>query len=120
MLATLLLLAQASSAHVTPTPRTAVDRALPALERSAKTFVAKRSCVSCHHNILPILTFRLAAGRGFTIDRATLESIERKTFRELTNARAFDEAVQGANVSDPTPNDSWLLIAAQKPVSRRT
>ena len=114
MLATLVLLAQASSAHVTPTPRAAVERALPALERSAKTFVANRSCVSCHHNILPILTFRLAAGRGFAIDRATLESVERKTFRELTNARAFDEAVQGANVSDPTPNDSWLLIAAQE------
>jgi ankyrin repeat protein len=114
MLATLVLLAQTSSAHVTPNPRAAVERALPALERSAKTFVANRSCVSCHHNILPILTFRLAAGRGFTIDRATLATIERKTFRELTNARAFDEAVQGANVSDPTPNDSWLLIAAQE------
>ena len=114
MLATLVLLAQASSAHVTPNPRAAVERALPALERSAKAFVANRSCVSCHHNILPILTFRLAAGRGFTIDRATLASVERKTFRELTNARAFDEAVQGANVSDPTPNDSWLLIAAHE------
>src|SRR5580765_2172169 len=114
MLATLVLLAQASSAHVTPNPRAAVERALPALERSAKAFVANRSCVSCHHNILPILTFRLAAGRGFTIDRTTLESVERKTFRELTNAHAFDEAVQGANVSDPTPNDSWLLIAAQE------
>jgi ankyrin repeat protein len=114
MLATLVLLAQASSAHVTPGPRAAVERALPALAQSAKAFVANRSCVSCHHNILPILTFRLAAGRGFTIDRATLESVERKTFRELTNARAFDEAVQGANVSDPTPNDSWLLIAAHE------
>jgi ankyrin repeat protein len=115
MLATLVLLAQSvSSPHVTPGPRVAVERALPALERSAKTFVANRSCVSCHHNILPILTFRLAAGRGFTIDRATLESVERKTFRELTNARAFDEAVQGGNASDPTPNDSWLLIAAHE------
>ena len=118
MLATLVLLAQASSAHVTPHPRAAVERALPALERSAKAFVANRSCVSCHHNILPILVFRLAAGRGFTIDRATLASVERKTFRELTNARAFDEAVQGANVSDPTPNDSWLLIAAHGGRSR--
>src|SRR5499427_9810980 len=114
MLATLLLLAQASSAHATPDARAAVQRALPALERSAKTFVANRSCVSCHHNILPILTLRLAASRGFTIDRAILESVERKTFRELTGARAFDEAVQGASVSDPTPNDSWLLIAAHE------
>jgi ankyrin repeat protein len=114
MLAALLLLAQTTAARPAPTPDTAVRRALPALERSAKTFVANRSCVSCHHNILPILTLRLAASRGFTIDRAILESVERKTFRELTGARAFDEAVQGTSVSDPTPNDSWLLIAAHE------
>jgi ankyrin repeat protein len=113
MLAALLLLAQ-TTARPDPAIAAAVRRALPALQQSAKTFVANRSCVSCHHNVLPILTLRLAAGRGFTIDRATLESVERKTFRELTNARAFDEAVQGANVSDPTPNDSWLLIAAHE------
>src|SRR5215470_14470977 len=107
MLATVLLLAQSATAQPAVSTRAAVERALPALERSAKKFVADRSCVSCHHNILPILTLRLAASRGFTIDTAVLESVERKTFRELTNARAFDEAVQGANVSDPTPNDSW-------------
>ena len=113
MIAILLLLAQAAAARPAPTARAAAGRALPALERSAKTFVANRSCVSCHHNILPILTLRLAASRGFTIDAAVLDNVERKTFRELTTARAFDDAVQGLSVSDPTPNDSWLLIAAQ-------
>ena len=111
MLASLLLLATVSTPA--PTPREAVARALPVLERSAKAFVAQRSCVSCHHNILPILTLRLAASRGFAINTATLADVERKTFRELTTARAFDDAVQGAGVGDPTPNDSWLLIAAQ-------
>ena len=114
MLEYLLLLSQIVSASpATPTPRTAVARAMPVLERSAKSFVAQRSCVSCHHNILPILTLRLAASRGLKIDTAALAEIERKTFRELTTARAFDEAVQGSGVSDPTPNDSWLLVAAQ-------
>jgi ankyrin repeat protein len=113
MLAAFLLLAQSSTAH-TASPRAAVERALPALQQSARTFVANRSCASCHHNILPILTFRLAATRGFAIDRAVLESVERRTFRELTSARAFDDAVQGATVSDPTPNDSWLLVAAHE------
>jgi ankyrin repeat protein len=114
MLSALLLIAQTTAARPAATPAAAVRRALPALERSAKTFVENRSCVSCHHNILPILTLRLAASRGFTIDRGVLESVERKTFRELTSARAFDDAVQGASVSDPTPNDSWLLIAARE------
>jgi len=115
MLETLLLLAQTTTTPATATPsaRTAILRAIPALERSAKSFVGQRSCVSCHHNILPILTLRLAASRGFTIDRATLNDIEKKTFRDLTSARALADAVQGAGVSDPTPNDSWLLVAAQ-------
>jgi len=116
MIATLILLAQTASAQPTPplvTTRAAVERALPMLERSAKSFVAQRSCVSCHHNILPILTLRAAATRGFSVDVPTLGEIERKTFRELLNARAFDDAVQGLGVSDPTPNDSWLLVAAQ-------
>src|SRR5262245_26369689 len=114
MLVTLLLVAQTMAVRPAQTASVAVRRALPALEKSAKTFVANRSCVSCHHNVLPILALRLAAGRGFPIDRATLDAVERKTFRELTNARAFDEAVQGVNVSDPTPNDSWLLLAAHE------
>ena len=115
MLAVFLLLLGQTTAVPRPVPgtRAAVARALPALERSAKTFVANRSCVSCHHNILPILTLRLAASRGFRIDAAVLENVERKTFRELTTAKAFDDAVQGAGVGDPTPNDSWLLVAAQ-------
>ena len=117
MIATLILLAQTASAQPAParlatTTRAAVERALPVLERSAKSFVSQRSCVSCHHNILPILTLRAAAARGFGVDLPTLGEIERKTFRELTNARAFDDAVQGVAVSDPTPNDSWLLLAA--------
>src|SRR5207237_4617752 len=113
MIAALLLLAQAAGATPAPTASAAVRRAIPALERSAKNFVAARACVSCHHNILPILTLRLAASRGVSIDAATLAQVERKTFRELTSARAFDEAVQGSAVGDPTPNDSWLLVAAQ-------
>jgi ankyrin repeat protein len=110
MLTALLLLGQVTAL---PGPRAAVARALPVLERSAKSFVAQRSCVSCHHNILPILTLRLAASRGFAINTATLADVERKTFRELTTARAFDDTVQGVGVGDPTPNDSWLLVAAQ-------
>src|SRR5262249_21587448 len=112
MLAMVLLLAQSATAQPAVSTRAAVERALPALERSAKNFVADRSCVSCHHNILPILTLRLASRRGFNIDTAILSTIERKTFRELTSARAFDDAVQLPDVGDPVLNGSWLLTAA--------
>jgi ankyrin repeat protein len=113
MVGALLVFASTAAAAPPADVRAAVERALPSLQHSAKTFVANRSCVSCHHNILPILTLRLAASRGFEIDNAILSEVERKTFRVLTNPRAFDDAVQGTTVSDPTPNDSWLLVAAK-------
>ena len=112
VLAILLLIAQSAHAQPAPTPRAAILRALPILQQSAKTFVDQRACVSCHHNILPILTLHAAADRGLAIDHTILKSIEEKTFRELTVATAVDDAIQGINVSDPTPNDSFLLWAA--------
>jgi hypothetical protein len=83
------------------------------LQRSAATFVAERSCVSCHHNALAVLTLRRARQRGFDLDAKALDAVEAKTFRELRSANALDDAVQAANVSDPTPNDSYLLLAAR-------
>jgi hypothetical protein len=61
--------------------------------------------------IRPILV-HLARERGFDIDAKTLDAIETKTFRELRNPNAFDDAIQSASVADPTPNDSYLLLAA--------
>ena len=101
-----------SCAQTNAEVRLAVTQALPLLERSATSFVAQRACVSCHHNILPILVFRLAAGRGVPIDKATLKAIEEKTFRQLDGPRALDDAVEAAALSDPTPDDSFLLMAA--------
>ena len=92
--------------------RHAVDRALPPLERSTAAFVAKRACVSCHHNILSILTFQMARERGVAIDPAVLNAVEAKTFRSLRGPSAFDDAVQAATLNDPTPDDSYLLMAA--------
>lgn len=103
---------RASPERSEPQVRAAIHRALPRLQGSAVSFVGKRTCVSCHHNVLPIVTLRLARQRGVAIDDAALETIERTTFRELRGPDALDDAVQGVNVSDPTPNDSYLLMAA--------
>jgi ankyrin repeat protein len=94
--------------------RAAVQRALPLLQRSASRFVAERACFSCHHNALSIMTMRLAERRGFAVDRAPLTTVEAKTFGVLTSENAVDTAVQSATLSDPTPNDSLLLLAAHE------
>ncbi|OLD58051.1 MAG: hypothetical protein AUI54_00405 [Acidobacteria bacterium 13_1_40CM_2_56_5] len=108
----LFLLAPTASAQSMPEVRTAVTRALPLLQRSAAEFVAKRACFSCHHNGLPILTLHFARDRGFAIDSAVRDAVEEKTFRQLRNPNALDDAIQAATLSDPTPSESYLLMAA--------
>ena len=95
--------AQVASAQTVPEVRTAIMRALPILQRSAANFVSQRACVSCHHNSLAVITLRMAQQHGFSVDAKVLDAVESRTFRELRNANAFDDAVQVANLSDPTP-----------------
>jgi ankyrin repeat protein len=97
----------------TPDVRGAVKRALPVLQHSAAAFVEQRACVSCHHNILPVFVLHAAELHGFEIDRKVLAAVEEKTFRGLRNPGALDDAIQAAALNDPTPNDSFLLMAAQ-------
>jgi N-acyl-D-amino-acid deacylase len=105
-------LASALSGQTDSQLRDSVTRALPILERSAAEFVAKRACISCHHNILPVLAFHLAIDQGFAVDRTALGAVEEKTLRGLRGPAALDDAVQAVTLNDPTPNDSYLLMAA--------
>jgi len=92
--------------------RNAVMRALPLLQQSAAVFAKERACVSCHHSVLPILTLHLARQRGIAIDSAVLSAVEARTFADIRSDSAFDKAVQASTLNDPTPDDSYLLMAA--------
>lgn len=108
-----LLLLVVAPGHVSASDDVlAVRRAVPLLQRSAAAFVAQRACFSCHHNALSIMTMRLAERRGIDVNRDALKTVEAKTFGVLLSDNAVDAAVQGATLSDPTPNDSLLLVAA--------
>ena len=111
-IAVAILLARCLSAQSGPQVRDAVARAIPVLERSASAFVAKRACVSCHHNILPILMLHMARDRGLAVDPAVLSAIEQKTFHALRGPAALDDAIRAVTLDDPTPDDSFLLMAA--------
>ncbi len=99
-------------AQSVPEIRHSIESALPPLQKSAAAFVSKRACVSCHHNILPVLMLHLARERGIAIDPPVLAAVESKTFQSLRGQVAFDDAVQAATFNDPTPDDSYLLMAA--------
>lgn len=108
----LAALAGTLSAQTAAEIRMAVERALPKLQSSAATFVSQRACVSCHHNILPVLLLHLAQERGVAIDPQILAAVESKTFRALRGPAALDDAIQAMTLNDPTPDDSYLLMAA--------
>ena len=93
--------------------RAAALRAMPVLQRSIRTFVENRGCVSCHHNSVAVLTLRTAQRYGLAVDDAVLEGVETKTFRQLRSATAVDDAVQAVGMTDPTPSTSYLLMAAR-------
>ncbi|MEO5922642.1 MAG: ankyrin repeat domain-containing protein [Bryobacteraceae bacterium] len=106
----LFLLAAVALAQSPKEIQTAIDKALPPLQRSAASFVKQRACFSCHHNGLAIMTFRMAKDRGVRIDDAVLGAVEEKTWK---SGGTFDEVFQARNVNDPTPNDSLLLMAKE-------
>jgi ankyrin repeat protein len=103
---------QTASAQTADEIRGSIQRALAVLQRSAASFVAQRACVSCHHNILPILMLHMAADRGFHVDSKVLGAVEEKTFKDIGAPGALDEAILAETLNDPTPNDSFLLMAA--------
>jgi ankyrin repeat protein len=94
--------------------RAAAVRALPMLQQSVRTFVENRSCVSCHHNSVAVMALRMAQRQHLAVDGAVLDAVETKTFRQLRSATAVDNAVQAVGMSDPTPSDSYLLMAAHE------
>ncbi len=111
-LVVLALVVRTLSAQTAPEIRKAVERALPVLQKSAATFVSKRACVSCHHNILPVMLLHLAREKDVKIDSAALAAVEDRTFHVLRGPAALDDAIQANTLNDPTPDDSYLLIAA--------
>jgi ankyrin repeat protein len=50
--------------------RQAVERALPLLQESARTWTSKTRCFSCHHQGLGATALALARERGFRVDEA--------------------------------------------------
>jgi N-acyl-D-amino-acid deacylase len=68
--------------------RTAVERALPLLERSAAQSLERRNrCFTCHHQGLPAMALMMARQRGFRVDGRLLENLVGFTAASLERNR---------------------------------
>src|SRR3979409_1715716 len=84
--------------------RPAAQRAITLIERAGKTWYEKQTCVSCHHQVLPMLAFDLARSRGLELDR---ELSRRNVARAFSYLADIDRVVQGTYVIDPGMSDSY-------------
>jgi ankyrin repeat protein len=100
------------------TPARAVEAALPLLQRSSDTFLARsgQGCVSCHHQSLPALALQIAADRGFRVDQEKARQQALTTRRSLAVRR--ERLLQGTGVADHLDAGYWLLALAAAGVTR--
>jgi ankyrin repeat protein len=98
--------------HAAPRTRVkaddAVQRVLPLLQSSARTWHRKRECSSCHHQGLGIIAVTVARERGFAIDAEMLADEVRRSARPpssrdwlLLREVSFNEQIA----------DSYLAVA---------
>lgn len=73
--------------------RAAIARSVPLIQRSAVTFYEKGGCVSCHHNLLGLMTAKTLRRQGFALDEKIAASELRVLAEDMATTR--DQALQG-------------------------
>jgi hypothetical protein len=108
LLATTRQPARPGSSEAEARARAAIERAIPLLQTSARTWFEERPCASCHHQGLGIVAATLARDRGFRIDGSLLEDQVRRT----TPPPAWrDRYILGeVSINEPI-GESYLAVA---------
>jgi N-acyl-D-amino-acid deacylase len=73
--------------------RAAIARSMPLLQRSSITFYEKGGCVSCHHNLLGLVTAQTLRRQGLSLDEKIAASELRVLAEDMATTR--DQALQG-------------------------
>lgn len=87
--------------------RQAVEKVLPLLQQSARTWLEKQSCSSCHHQGLGMMTVAVARERGFRIDEAMLAEQLAKTARAV----ALQPSQSVRHLIYSLPNSDYLGLS---------
>jgi ankyrin repeat protein len=89
-------------------PRDAVARSLPLLQRTDVSFLRKSGCVSCHHNSLTAMTVAAARRSGLPVD----EEIARRQLRTIGDyVEGWRERIlQGMGIPGDTDTAGYILL----------
>ena len=69
------------------TMRTAVQRAIPLIQKSAATYIEERSCFSCHHQALTVMALGRAKLTGFTVKDKIISAQSKFTLEYFTDRK---------------------------------
>lgn len=89
-------------------PRAAVSRALPLLQKSDVQFMARSGCVSCHNNTLTAMTVSAARATGLSVDEPIAREQRKAIGAYLHTWR--NRAVQGIGIPGDADSISYMLL----------
>jgi ankyrin repeat protein len=91
-----------------PSPRAAVTRSLPLLQRTDEAFLRKSGCVSCHNNSLTALTVATARQRGLAVDAPMAKQSVARIATFIESWR--DRALQNIGIPGDADTVSYILL----------
>lgn len=97
-----------SSPSLAASPRAAVERVLPLLQKNDVTFLKKSGCVSCHNNTLTAMTVALARSRNVRVDEDTAHQQVQAIGGYIETWR--ERALQGIGIPGDADTVSYILL----------
>ena len=91
-----------------PSPRAAVERSLPLLQRSDVSFLKKAGCVSCHNNTLTAMAVALSRSSGVRVDEEIAQDQVERIGRFLETWR--ERALVGYGIAGEQDTISAILL----------
>jgi ankyrin repeat protein len=88
--------------------RSASAKAINAIQKSQSVWFEKQLCSSCHHQLLPEISFKMARERALPMDLARASQHSGTAFKYMDN---FDAIVQGEDFIDVFANAISLVAA---------
>jgi hypothetical protein len=88
--------------------RTAIEKSLPLLHKSAVGHRDHRKCFSCHNQGIPILAMMAAKSRGFTVDESELKTQQQAIAAFLETNR--EDYLKGEGQGGRADTAGWALV----------
>jgi Prenyltransferase and squalene oxidase repeat len=88
--------------------RDAATKAIALLQSTGKVWFEKQTCVSCHHQALPMMALKIARERGIPVNEELARQSASKAFSYF---QSLDRAVQSTHVVDPAMDTGMHLLS---------